>query len=88
MRTITQALDISICALIVKVVDTVGADDTFNVGFLSNLRCLGVLSKKDLKSIDQDTLKLALKHRIRFTAHTVSKAGANPPWREELISSK
>lgn len=68
----------------VEVVDTVGAGDTFNAGFLAKLSELGLLSKGALKSASRDEIQSALAFGAKVAAVTVSRAGANPPWRHEL----
>lgn len=68
----------------VQVVDTVGAGDTFNAGVLAKLSELGVLRKAALRGLAPDVLRDALSHGTRVAAITVSRAGANPPWAEEL----
>ena len=68
----------------VDVVDTIGAGDSFNGGFLDGLRRQELLTKSALKAATGEQLKPALKTAIKVAALTVSRAGANPPWRSEL----
>lgn len=68
----------------VKVVDTVGAGDTFNAGMLASLSQQGLLNKAAVFSITPRQLESALKSGAAVAAVTVSRAGANPPWRNEL----
>ena len=67
-----------------EVVDTVGAGDTFNAGLLAGLHEAGALSKAALARLPEDTLRAALHLGARAAAITVSRSGANPPWRHEL----
>lgn len=68
-----------------KVVDTVGAGDTFNAGILTGLAEAGYLSKAALAApLPQDVLKAALDLGVRAAAVTVARAGANPPLRAEI----
>ena len=68
----------------VAVVDTVGAGDTFNAGFLASLEEAGLLSKTGLASVDEEALRAALTLGAHAAAITVSRAGANPPHRRDL----
>ncbi len=68
----------------VDVVDTVGAGDTFNAGFLAGLSRAGGLSKAGVAEISEETLTQALSLGVRAAAVTVSRAGANPPWADEV----
>lgn len=68
----------------VEVVDTIGAGDTFNAGLLSGLKKIGCLDKQSLKFISSENLTSAIKLANKVAAITVSRAGANPPWAQEL----
>lgn len=67
-----------------EIVDTVGAGDTFNAGVLAKLSELGALTQQSLANLGPDALKAALEHGARVASITVSRAGANPPWAEEI----
>jgi len=68
----------------VTVVDTVGAGDTFNAGILASLHEQGALSKQAVASLSEDAIRHALTLGAKAAAVTVSRAGANPPWRHEI----
>ncbi len=67
-----------------QVVDTVGAGDTFNAGFLAGLARSGHLNKAALPAASMDDLIAAASLGAAAAAITVSRAGANPPWQSEL----
>lgn len=68
----------------VEVVDTVGAGDTFNAGVLASLHEARLLSKPGIAALEEAQITDALTLGARAAAVTVSRAGANPPWRREL----
>ncbi len=68
----------------VAVVDTVGAGDTFNGGFLAGLARANALSKSALTALPETVLQEALGLGTQAAAVTVSRAGANPPWARDL----
>ena len=68
----------------VTVVDTVGAGDTFNAGILASLHEQGALSKARIANLSEAEILNALTLGAAAAAVTVSRAGANPPWRHEL----
>lgn len=71
----------------VEVVDTVGAGDTFNAGVLAALHLAGAVSKAAVAQADEALIRSALTLGASAAAVTVSRAGANPPWAEELTEA-
>ena len=79
-----DAAEVSVPAERVEIVDTVGAGDAFNAGVLAKLSEMGVLTKTALTTLSGDHARLALDFGSRIAAFTVARAGANPPWRDEI----
>lgn len=67
-----------------EVVDTVGAGDTFNAGLLAGLDRAGLLDKSAVATLDETAIRAALSLGVKTAAITVSRAGANPPWANEV----
>lgn len=68
----------------VVVADTVGAGDTFTAGLLSSLEQQGLLNKSDLAVITLEQMSTATARAAKAASITVSRAGANPPWQNEI----
>jgi len=71
-----------------KVADTVGAGDSFMAALLSALverELDGAQRRAALRGISCKTLEELLRYAARAAAITVSRAGANPPTRAELL---
>jgi fructokinase len=80
----TRRLAIEVAARRVEVVDTVGAGDTFNAGILASLYQQGALTKAALADLSEANVAKALELGAKAAAVTVSRAGANPPWANEI----
>lgn len=81
---LADGTEVTVPALRAKVVDTVGAGDTFNAGVLASLSEQGLLTKDALRGLSAQAVTDALTFGARVAAVTVSRAGANPPWAREL----
>ncbi|WP_446664824.1 carbohydrate kinase family protein [Flexivirga sp. B27] len=78
----------SVAGRSVSVADTVGAGDSFQSGLLSGLLDAGLLGSVEardrLRAAQLADLRPAVDRAIEASAITVSRAGANPPTRDEL----
>lgn len=75
---------VDVPAQTIEFVDAVGAGDSFNAGVLAALADAGALTKPALAGVTRMQMEGALKMGATTAAITVSRAGANPPWRAEL----
>jgi fructokinase len=66
------------------VVDTIGAGDTFGAAILDELWELDALGGR-LTGLGKDEVERVLRHAARAAAVTVSRPGADPPYRHELL---
>ncbi len=85
---VCPAGEVRVAAPRVEVVDTVGAGDTFMGALIDGLwerDLLGGDRRDALRAIDLASLTEVLERCVAAAAITVSRAGANPPRRAELV---
>ncbi len=70
----------------VPVADTIGAGDSFNAGLLAWLHDHGRLSKPAIAGLSEEEVIAAVDFAVTVAAVTVTRPGADPPWRTELAS--
>jgi fructokinase len=68
----------------IKVVDTVGAGDTFNAGILAGLAERGALSREAVLALAPDELRATLRFAAAAAAVNCTHSGAHPPRRDEV----
>ncbi|MHC9236496.1 carbohydrate kinase family protein [Pseudooceanicola sp. 502str34] len=83
-EAVTARGTLHVPARAVTVADTVGAGDTFNAGVLASLQAQGLRGRDAVRGASDAALEAALSLGIAAASVTVSRAGANPPWRSEL----
>jgi len=76
--------EVEIPAPPVQVIDTVGAGDTFQSALLAWLSWKYDLRVEALARLEPTEMKELLQFAARAAAITCSRAGCDPPWREEL----
>ena len=80
----TAQHQLDIAAPAIKVVDTVGAGDTFQAALLTALSETGHLTSQSLADISRQALHAGLNFAVQAAAITCSRRGADIPRRKEL----
>jgi len=80
----TRRVSVSVPAVAVTVVDTIGAGDTFSAGLMARLDDKGLLTKSDVTGLSEAQVGDLLAFAAKAAAITCSRPGADPPWRREL----
>jgi fructokinase len=78
---------VEVASMPVEVADTIGAGDTFGAAVLDALwerGLLGAEHRAELRDLGADVIAEVLVHASRAAAVTVSRPGADPPYRAEL----
>ncbi|MGH6739024.1 MAG: PfkB family carbohydrate kinase, partial [Bradyrhizobium sp.] len=75
---------IEVGAPLVDVVDTIGAGDSFHAALLFALREQGCIERAALRAVGATELRRALSFACQCAAITCTRAGADPPRRNEV----
>jgi fructokinase len=67
-----------------EVADTIGAGDTFGAAILDALGDIDALGGR-LTGLEHDEIEFVMRHAATAAAITVSRPGADPPYRHELL---
>ena len=87
---VTTSVTRYVSARTVEVVDTIGAGDSFMAGLLAALDDLGLLGRENepaLRALAVAELEQILTFAARCAAITVSRPGANPPFRASVVEA-
>ncbi|MCL6526255.1 MAG: carbohydrate kinase [Thermaceae bacterium] len=82
---VTEGGILRVAAPKVSVVDTVGAGDSFMSGTLAWLWRAQALSRQALVALTPEQITALLEFAAKVAAITCTRAGADPPWQEEVI---
>lgn len=72
----------------VSVADTIGAGDTVHGALLAWLDTTGLLHRDGVRAMSADDWRAALGFVAEAAGITVSRPGADPPWRHELVRGR
>ena len=75
---------ISIKSIKTKVVDTVGAGDSFQAGVISWLMNNNLIFKNKLKTLDKTEWKSCLDYANKIASFCCMKEGCDPPFEKDL----
>ena len=80
----SAGLEVGVGGHEVDVVDTIGAGDTFSAGLLHALSALECLGVSALASLSAPGLETALRFAVLVSAIACTRAGADPPYAQDL----
>ncbi|WP_028934341.1 carbohydrate kinase family protein [Pseudonocardia spinosispora] len=88
LSVVTAAGKIDVPGVPTVVVDTIGAGDTAHAALLARIYAHGALSRDGLAALSEEAWHDVAGFAAKAAAHTVSRAGAEPPTAAELDAAK
>lgn len=76
---ISRSARVEVTAPAIKVVDTVGAGDSFMSALIAGLQSRGLLGEVRLEGLDEKTLHDVVDYAVKAAAITCTRHGADPP---------
>lgn len=76
---ISRTARVEVSAPAIKVVDTVGAGDSFMSALIAGLQTRGMLGAARLEGLDEQTLHDVIDYAVKAAAITCTRPGADPP---------
>jgi fructokinase len=76
---ISRTAKVEVSAPPIKVVDTVGAGDSFMSALIAGLQTRGLLGAVRLEGLDEQTLHDVIDYAVKAAAITCTRHGADPP---------
>jgi fructokinase len=76
---VSRAARVEVSAPAIKVIDTVGAGDSFMSALIAGLQARGLLGEVRLKGLDEQTLRDVVDYAVKAAAITCTRHGADPP---------
>ncbi|MEU4394827.1 carbohydrate kinase [Kribbella sp. NPDC023855] len=76
---ISRTARVEVSAPAIKVVDTVGAGDSFMSALIAGLQTRGLLGAVRLEGLDEQTLHDVIDYAVKAAAITCTRPGADPP---------
>ncbi|WP_433008442.1 carbohydrate kinase family protein [Kribbella sp. CA-294648] len=76
---LTRTTRVEVTAPAIKVVDTVGAGDSFMSALIAGLQTRGLLGAARLEGLNEQTLHAVIDYAVKAAAITCTRPGADPP---------
>jgi fructokinase len=84
---VSRTARVEVAAPAIKVIDTVGAGDSFMSALIAGLHARGLLGAVRLEGLDEENLSAVVDYAVKAAAITCTRHGADPPTAAEYKST-